>query len=261
MWKKASLALLIAVALTACNSDQEKNESDENNQQSASSNEFENQDKAEASVNKVTYYKWNDEAVDEETITAYAEIKNTSDIPIDAGKAKVTFLDSNGNVISVLGDERISPRYINKGELGYISAEIESDIEEFNDLDKIEVEVSPEPFYGSEIIELNTEELKVNKGTWGQKSTKIGAVGFLRNNSEIDFTKDETSAAIAAYDKDDNFLAVETIYIDQDFSIDAKSKTSVELGGGSPLPPEVGEKFDHGKVKAIGIQGMDEFSW
>ncbi|HLR65699.1 MAG TPA: hypothetical protein VK105_00985, partial [Virgibacillus sp.] len=63
------------------------------------------------------------------------------------------------------------------------------------------------------------------------------------------------------YDKEDNFLAVESMYMDQEFSIDANGETSFEIGGGSPLPPEIREKVDRAEVKAIGIENMEDYWW
>lgn len=51
------------------------------------------------------------------------------------------------------------------------------------------------------------------------------------------------------------------MYSDQNFSLDANGETSFEIGGGSPLPSEVGENVDSVKVQAIGIEGMDNYWW
>lgn len=76
----------------------------------------------------------------------------------------------------------------------------------------------------------------------------------------MNLSVEDTSAIIGLYDKDDNFLAAEGMYVDQEFSIKANDETSFEIGGGSPLPPEL-KKVDHAEVKAIGIENMDDYRW
>lgn len=253
--------------MVACGSDDSagSNESATDDGKSSGEIQMENlekqqeEEKAEAKVTDIQYYKWLDEAVDSETITVYAEIKNTGNANIDAGHAKITYLDSDGSVIAV-NDAQISPRFLKGGSTGYISTEIEGGIDKYDDLDDIEIEVSPESFQDEEIVEFTTKDDNLNVDTWGQKSTKISVTGFLENESDIDFSEDDTSAIIGLYDEDGNFLAAESMYMGQEFSMDASGETSFEVGGGI-LPPEVGEKIDRAEVKAIGIENMDDYWW
>lgn len=213
--------------------------------------------KVEAKVIDSKYYRWTDESVDTETITVYAEVKNTGDTDIRPGDAKLTFLDTNGRVISSTSDERISPSFLKKGATGYISAEIEGDVEKYKDLDEVDFELSPEPFKEG-IVEFDSEDTNLNIEVWGETNASISMTGFLINDSDIDFNNDETSATLGFYDKDNNFLASQSMFSGQNFKLDAKGKTSFDIAGGSPLPPEVGKKVDHAEVKAIGVENMDE---
>ncbi len=215
---------------------------------------------AQAEVTSIKFYKWLDESVGTETITVYAEIKNTSDTSIDAGRVNITYLDSGGGVIAV-NDAQVSPRFINAGSTGYVSTEIEGSINDYEDLVDIQIEVSPEPFQDAEIVDFSTRDENLKIDTWGEESAKISVTGFFENDSDANFTEDDVSAVIVLYDAEDNFLASQTSHSDQSFSIDANDETSFEVGGGWPLPPEVGEKVDHTEVRAIGIENMDDYWW
>jgi len=206
----------------------------------------------------VKYYNWLDESVDEETITVYAEIENTSNISIHVDSVDVTYLDSDGSVIAV-NEAYVSPGYLKEGSIGYLATEIEDDIERFKDLDEVDIEVMAMPFTDGEVVELDVIDNKLNVDTWGEKSAKVSVTGFLKNESDISFDEEETNAMIGLYDKDNNFLAAELMYSDQEFSVDAGKETSFEFGGGSPLPPAVREKTDHAEVNAIGIQNEEEY--
>lgn len=266
------LFVILLVFLVACGNDKTNQpEEDENHpddgktsaeiqEEIMTEQEDISEEKAEVEVLDIKYYKWIDESVDEETITVYAAIKNTSNTSIDAGMVNVTYLDSNGSVISV-NESQISPRFLNEGSTGYVSTEIEDDIDMFDDLDEVEVEVSPEPFQDAEIVEFTTKDEKLNVGTWGEDNSKTSVTGFLKNESDTNFAEDDTSAVIGLYDEDDNFIAAESMYQDQGFSIDANDETSFDIAGGSPLPPEIGEKVDRAEVKAIGIENMDDYWW
>src|SRR5699024_5908087 len=140
---------------------------------------------------------------------------------IIAGDAKLTFLDTDGSVISSTSDGgQIKPGYIKKGGIGYVSAEVYDDISKYDDLDKVEIEVSPEA-YQDEIVEFKNKDTNLNVDKWGKESSSISVTGFLENESDIDFNDEETTAVIGLYDEDDNFLAAESMYMDQEFSIDA----------------------------------------
>jgi len=259
--KYSTLIFTVLLVFIAACGNEDASSNAENNNNDDQYQEGVEEEKTEVEVTDVKYYKWIDEAVDSETITMYAEIKNTGDADVDAGYANLTFLDSAGNVISVQGDEQVSPRFMKKDSIGYISAEVENDIDKYDDLDKIEIEVSPEPFQDAEIVELKTKDTNLNVDNWGQEDSKISVTGFFENESNINFNEDDTSAIIGLYDKEDNFLAVESMYMDQEFSIDANGETSFEIGGGSPLPPEIREKVDRAEVKAIGIENMEDYWW
>lgn len=264
MKKYLTLVFVILLAfMTACgeqDASQESSDSKESAEVEDNEKSAEKEEKAEAEVTDIKYYQWLDESVDTETITVYAEIKNTSNTNIDTGRANITYLDSDGGVIAV-NDSQISPRFLKEGSTGYISTEIEDGIEKYEDLDDVKIEVSPEPFQDAEIVEFTTKDEKLNVDTWGEESSKISVTGFFENESDINFTEDDTSAVIGMYDKDGNFLASESMYQGQDFSLDANGETSFEIAGGSPLPPEIGKKVDRAEVKAIGIENMDDHWW
>lgn len=255
----AGIFATILVFTVACSEQSTSQESNGNKESVVvQGNKDSTAEEAKAEVASVKYYKWLDEAVDSETITVYAEIKNTGDTDIYAGYAKLTFLDTNGKVISATSEGgQIAPRIIKAGSVGYVSTEVHDDISKYEDLDKVEIEVSPETSQ-AEVIEFKTKDTNLNVGKWREENSKVSVTGFLENESDVDFSKDDTSAIIGLYDEDDNFLAAESMYIDQEFSIDAKGETSFEVGGGSPLPSVVGEKIKRAEVKAIGIENIDD---
>jgi len=242
---------------TSAAKDSEKQTLEETESENLSQSEWMEQQEgveAKAEVTDIKYYKWLDESVDTETITVYAEIKNTGDIDIMAGDAKLTFLDSDGSVVSATSDGgTITPEFIKKGSVGYVAMEVYDDISKYEDLDKVEIEISPLPYHG-EVVEFKTKDTNLNVGKWGDTNSEISVTGFFENESDIDFNNEETTAIMGLYDENDNFLAAESMYMGQEFSIDANNETSFEVGGGSPLPPEIGEKVDHAEVKAIGTK-------
>lgn len=269
---KIIIALFIVFLLSACgNSSIEKEEDIEEAEEASIDSgdsiddetdvdEMDELEEVEAEVKEVKYYKWLDEAVDEETITVYAEIENTNEIGISVDYVELTYLDSEGSVIAV-NEAYVSPTFLNKGNIGYVATEIEDEIERFDDLEEVEINASATPADEIDIIDFKVKDDNLNVESWGQDSTKISVTGFFENESDISFDEEETEAIIGLYDEDDNFLAAEMLYSEQEFSIDANDETSFEIGGGSPLPPEVGEKIDHAEVKAVGDNSMDEDSW
>lgn len=272
---RLSLLIIVSISLflVACGSNDNGNEFDEeafdeefgdeleelyedNNEENMEEEKLE----VDAEVTDINYYDWIDEAVDEETITVYAEVKNTNDVAISVESADVTYLDSDGGVIAV-NDATVSPKFLNSGSVGYVSAEIEDDIDRFEDLNDVEIEVSPEAFDETDVVELTTKDDDLKIETWGNETSKISVTGYFENDSDVNLSEEDTNAIIGLYDEDDNFLAAEGMYVDQKFSIEANDETSFEIGGGSPLPPELKEKVDHAEVKAIGIENMDDYSW
>src|SRR5699024_9978205 len=217
----------------------------------------ETESKIETKIKSIKHYKWLDESLDQETITVYAEVENTGDTSVILNDVKITYLDKDGSVISSASDEGPSlPGYLEEGDTGYISAEIEGDVEEYSDLDKIDIELAPEPT-DKKIVKLNPKKTKENIGTWSDTNSSVGITGFLENESNIKFDKEEIDAAIGIYDKNDELIAVESFYDGQEISIDAKDESSFEFGNGIPLPPEIKEKADYFKLKAIGVSGED----
>lgn len=260
---KKYLTLVFAILLVfiaACGSDNASGDTENTNNDNETEEDSE-EEKAKAEVTDSKYYKWLDESVDSETITVYAEVKNTGNIDIKTGNAKMTFLDSNGSVISSTSDGGIiKPGFLKKGEIGFVAAEVYDDISKYDDLDNVEIELSPEPFRDAEIVDLKVKDTKLNIDKWRSDNSKINVTGFLKNESDINLNNDDTTAIMGLYDEDENFLAAEAMYQGQEFSIEANGEASFEVGGG-PLPPEVGEEVDHAKVKAIGIENMDDYWW
>ena len=262
MLKKTLFSLfsfMIVLGLAACSGDT-SNDALEEKADLVSNEADSEEEKAEAEVKAIKYYEWLEEAMDTQTITVYAEIENTGNTNIDAGWAKITYLDADGSVIAV-NESQISPRFIKKGGTSYLSEEIEGDIEKYKDLDDVKIEVSPVPFLDAEIVEFTTRDEKLNIGTWGEKNAQISVTGFVENESDINFTEDDTSATIGLYDEDGEFLAAQSSSQGQGFSLDANGETSFEVAGGWPLPPEIGEKVERAEVKANGIENMDDYWW
>ena len=257
---------MILSLLVACGTD-DKESSDEKNLEGKSSAEIQQENldnlpdptdaEMETKIKSVKHYKWLDESLDQETITVYAEVENTGDISIKLDEVKITYLDKDGSVISSSSDEGPAlPEYIEKGDTGYIRAEIEGDVDDYDNLDKIDIELSPK-LTDEEIVKLKPKKTKENIDTWSDTNTRVGMTGFLENDSDIDLNKEEINAAVGVYDKNDELIAVESFYDGQEISIDAKSESSFEFGNGMPLPPEVKEKADHLELKAIGVSGED----
>src|SRR5699024_7212762 len=132
-------------------------------------------------------------------------------------------------------------------------------IERFKDLAEVDIDVMAMPFTDGEVVELDVIDNKLNVDTWGEKRAKVSVTGFLKNESDISFEEEETNAMIGLYDKDNNFLAAELMYSEQEISVDACKETSFEFGGGSQLPPALRDKTDHAEVNAIGIQNEEEY--
>ncbi|MFD1066639.1 membrane lipoprotein lipid attachment site-containing protein [Oceanobacillus locisalsi] len=265
--KKIIFVFALILLLAACseNDADSNNASDEPNQdveKSSAEIQMENLEEQEATaeVNAIEHYQYMDEAISTETIAVYAEIENTSETVVDAGRADITYLDSDGGVISV-GDSSITPSYLNPGEVGYVSTEIEGSIDEYENLEEIEIELSPMPVSKTEVVDFSTRDENFKVDTWGKESADISVTGFLENDTDIDFTEDDTTGAIGIYDSDDNFIAAESIYMDQNYSLGANGETSFEFGGGTSLPPIIKDNADHANVRAVGIEGMDDVQW
>ena len=252
-------SLMVVLGLAAC-SDGTPGNAVEEKEDPAGNKAGSEENTVEAEVKTIKYYEWLEEATGNETITVYAEIENTGDTNIDAGSAKITYLDADGGVIAV-NESQISPRFIKAGSTGYVSANIEGDIDQYEDLGDVEIEVTPKPFLDAEIVEFTTKDEKLNVGIWREESAKISVTGFFENESDTNFIEDDTTAIVGLYDKDDNFLAAESMYQGQGFSLDPNGETSFEVAGGSPLPPEVGKEVDRAEVKAIGIENMEDYWW
>lgn len=272
-------AVVLAFGLSACGSngssadskkgDNKQNNSKQTKQGDGKSSAEKQQDwvdkqkqQTKAKVIDSKYYKWKDESVGEKVMNVYAEIKNTGETTIDAGDAKVTFLDSDGSVISSTSEDGdVMPVTIKKGDTGYVSMDID-DPDEYKDLDKVKVKLSPKPAQDDgDPTNLKAKNVNMKKlDNWG-KNSAVKVTGFLENNSDNDFDKESTEVVAGLYDKDDNFLAAQSVYQGQEVSVDANDESSFEVGDGVPLPSEVVSNVDHVKVVATGTDYGDDEDW
>lgn len=249
--------VLTFIFLVSCSN--EVVESEEGDFDETEPEEFENSELTDVDLELVdyTYYEWTDQSVGEETITVYAEVKNTSEVDVAPGYVDVTYLDSEDSVISV-NEAFMLPSYIKAGGTGYLSTEIEDDISEFNDLDDIQFEFFPESAEDELVFELDVKKQELKFDDFGEDGTAISVVGFIENDTDMDFGKDDTAAVVGLYDSEDNFVAVEEMYSDQGISVEADNETSFKLGSGSPLPNELADLVDHAKVTSIAYENNDE---
>lgn len=117
--KKLFFILLLTTLLAACGDDAATEENSNNPpEEEKSSGEIQSENLEEleevnAEVTSIEYYQWLDPAIDTETITVYAEIRNTSDVPIDVVGANLTYLDTDGGVIAV-NESQVRPRFLNR---------------------------------------------------------------------------------------------------------------------------------------------------
>ena len=214
---------------------------------------------AEAEVVDIIHYKWFNDSIEQETITVYAEIKNTSDTDIDGGVVDLTYLDSKGNVIAE-NISQIVPFFLKEGGTGYISSEAEGDMGDYKDLAEVKIEASPVVFQETEIVEFTIKDQILDVSTWeeGGDNTQVYVSGLIENKSDLNFNEKETMAIVGLYDKADKFVGVSGMYSYQAISVKANASTSFEIGG-EPLPPEMGQKADYAKVEAVGTKNMGDY--
>ncbi|TYR81128.1 hypothetical protein FZC66_04490 [Priestia megaterium] len=143
-------------------------------------------------------YPMYSDVLEKTSVSYFAEITNTGDVPIDVTDATVTFMDKDGTVIGTADSSNVwaSPRVVEPGKKSYLSTneDIDGTVETY---DKGELTLAP-----VEAIDA-VEELPI-EGNTGKVDTYIYVNGKVKNTTNID--TDYVTIAAGIYSKDGKFI-------------------------------------------------------
>lgn len=226
--KKIIILGFTALMLAACGDKEVSKESNNQPKQEENNDEMEIQE-AKAEVTEKVFYTWEDESIGNiPQLVTYAVIKNTGETNIDVSQTKLTYLDSDGNVIGTTNANEmylnLSPSVIEPGNVAYLG--ISEDIgEEFEDLKDVTVEVTP-LVAEVDINKLEGTKTKVVKtDDWGGS---VRVTGFLNNKGENEASGIQASAGL--YNKNKEFVGALLLSSDDTTTIQPGKESSIEFG-------------------------------
>lgn len=205
-------------------------------------------------VTDVVNYAWVDASTgDTPKYSTYAAIKNTSNQSIDVSQTSVSYLDAEGNLISITNASdipftSIAPTIIKPGEFAYLGVNEDAD-ENLMNAEEINVDVSPQAAY-TEPIYLETDKANVVKSNngWGDY---LNVTGFVNNSQNTQLSSAyNLQTAAALYDGNDKFLGAVFLGTGQEINIPPSGNAGIELGIPS-FPADQVSNVDHAEIKAI----------
>lgn len=203
MKRALSILALSTIILAACNG----NGATQKTKQKPAPEEEHAQDMPSQEVNvevvEQKSYAFVDESSDSPTLSTFAVIKNTSEIPVDISMTSVDYFDKEGGVLgkSEQGTQP-SPYILEPGEIGYVEVWEPADVRDTFGEAKVNVSAYSAAF---DIAVLPTEKIDIkidDSGSW----TDLKITGVVKNETKTEAKGADIAAAL--YDKDGKFLAV-----------------------------------------------------
>lgn len=202
MKKMLGVTLLsFGLALAGCSNDTEKETTTKpttNNENKVDKEEIINNENLKITNKNEVFHTFNNEG--EKKANYSAIIQNDSKEVVDVSEISVTYLNKDGSVVGSTVDSTawVSPSVLKPGEKAYVSNE--TDIKPTDEVDKVEMSITPEPTVErAKEIPVTGEVLDVSG-----ENTFMSLTGQVENT-----TKKQTNngtVAVAIYDKDDNLI-------------------------------------------------------
>lgn len=144
------------------------------------------------------------------TLSFAAEIKNTSDKPIEFDKLTLELENAQGELIEVVDYIDVYPEVILPGEIGYVFRSVLHDsdddnidlTDEFKYVLRYELDTAVAPDLPFEITQVNLTE----------KSGIPQLVGRIKNNSDTDY--DYIIVAVPVFSSEGDFIGIFSTYVD-----------------------------------------------